>query len=178
MSQPNTNPITENESPSSASPFNVRKFADAEVEMGCINLISQLEMQASSAKSRSDHVEQAGENTDKLLSALLEFSDEFLVDDSHQRAMDAVEKASYASLAHKEVLSTRSWGFAIRNLLGKAAVSDESIKETYTLLGEALLAACVSVLREAVAIVGSESTAGRTVEQSIAIFVEELKANW
>ncbi len=178
MSQPNTNSTTEKESPSSASSSNVRTVANAEVEMGCINLISQLEMQISSAKSRSNHVEQAGENTDKLLSALLEFSDEFLVDESHQRAMDAVEKASYASLAHKEVLNTRSWGFAIRNLLGKAAMSDESIKETYLLLGDALLESCVSVLREAVAIVGSESDAGNTVEQSIAIFVEEFKANW
>lgn len=177
MSQPNTNSVTE-KTLLTTTASDTRLASQAEIEMGCINLISQLEMQVSSAKSRNDHVERAGENTDKLLSALLDFCDDFLVDESLARSMAAIEKASYASLAHKEVLDSRSWGFAIRNLFGTAATSDESVNQTYTLLGDALLEACVAVLREAVAAVGSESETGKTVEQSIAVFVEEFKANW
>ncbi len=155
-----------------------KDVSPAEFELGSINLISQLEIQIDSAKSRSNHVANASENTDRLLSVLLAFCDEFLAGEHFAQASQSIEKASFASLAHNEVLSTRSWGFALKSLFGSDVCNDESVRQTYDQLGEALLKACVAVLTQAVATVGSDSPTGKTIEQSTAIFVEEFKANW
>jgi hypothetical protein len=154
-------------------------ISQAELELGCINLISQLEIQVASAReAKGGHVENAAENTDRLLEVLFEFGEEFLNPERQKKACDAIQKASYASLAHKEVLNTRSWGFAIKNLLGKPACSDASVRQTYDNLGESLLAACVTVLQQAAASVGFESETGQMIEQSTAIFMEEFKTSW
>jgi hypothetical protein len=149
-----------------------------DLEFACVNLISQFENQVDSAKSRSNHVENAGENADKLLSALLNFCEENLSSESVENVMGQIEKASFASLAHKESLNSLGWGFAISNLFGKSVSSDETVRKTYTDLGNELLAACVAVLREAIAIVGTDCETGKSIEQSTAVFVEEFKANW
>ncbi|QEG21430.1 hypothetical protein [Mariniblastus fucicola] len=154
------------------------KVSSAELELGCINLISQLEMQIESARSGSGHVEKASVNTDKLLSVLLDFCDQYFDGDTAGVALESIEKASFASLAHREVLSSLGWGFAVRNLFGKSVCSDDRVRQTYDSLGNALLTACVSVLRQAVLAVGCDSAVGKTIEQSTAVFVEEFKANW
>ena len=150
----------------------------ADLELDCINLIAQLETQIESAKSGSGHVEKASENTDKILNALLHFSEEHFEGERFDRAVASIEKASYASLAHREVLNTRSWGFAIKNLLGKSADSDASVRQTYEKLGDATIETCVTVLREVALLVGPETDCGKTIEQSTAVFVEEFRANW
>ncbi len=164
--------------PTDAIASNGSNTRQPEIELGCINLISQLEMQIASARSRSSHVEKASDNTDRLLTVLLNFSDEFLTGEKFEKACQSIEKASFASLAHKEVLTTRSWAFALRSLFGSDACSDDSVRQTYDNLGEALLHACVSVLRQTVATVGYDSATGKMIEQSTAVFVEEFQANW
>lgn len=149
-----------------------------QLEFECVNLISQFENQIDSAKSRSNHVENAGANADKLLAALLDFCDKNFVDGAPTDVMALIEQASIKSLFHKDKLNGLGWGFAISNLFGKSVCSDDGVRETYEGLGEALLSACVGALRAAVATVGSESETGKSIEQSIAVFVEEFKANW
>lgn len=176
MNQSYTNIDSQN----TAQAASANDVSQAELELGCINLMSQLETQIASARGdgRGGHVENASENTDKLLSLLLVFCDDFLVGEKFDRACAAIEKASFASLSHKEVLNTRSWGFAIRNLFGTPACKDASVRGTYDALGESLLAACVTVFREAIAMVGFESEFAEIIEQSAAVFVEEFKSAW
>lgn len=150
----------------------------AELELDCINLISQLEMQISSARTGSEHVENASGNTDKLLSVLLDFSERNFDEATSVKVMKDIKKASFASLALKEVVASLGWGFAVRNLFGKKLCSDDQVRQTYEDLGDALLGACISVLRQAVVAVGFESETGKTIEQSTAVFVEEFKASW
>lgn len=155
------------------------KVSPEEMEFACVNLISQFENQIDSAKSRSSHVEDAGTNADKLLSVLLDFVENNLSGEASTKpCMQAIEKCSFASLAHKEGLNSLGWGFAISNLFGKSVCSDERVRQTYGELGDALLTTCVTVLRQAVATVGSESETAKSIEQSTAVFVEEFKANW
>lgn len=153
-----------------------RTASPAELELACINLISQLEMQIENAKTRSNHIEKAGDNADTILNVLLHCCEEYLSGDQFQSAIEAIEKASYASLAHREVLNTRPWGFAIKNLLGNAAANDPSVQQTYQQLGNALSVACNSVLNVFSELAGADC--GRTIQQSAAVFVEELNANW
>lgn len=154
------------------------KVSHGELELSCINLIAQLEIQVESARTRTGHVENASENTDRVLTQLLDFADAHLVGKRFEQSISAIEKASFASLAHKEVLSARSLGSKIRNLFGSNACADESVRQTYDKLGDSVLEACVEVLRQAVATLGAESSAGATIEQSTAVFMEEFKANW
>jgi len=175
MSQ--TNSIPNSDAQSTGLPVGA-KVSNAELELGCINLISQLEMQIDSAKSSSNHVENASSNTDKLLSVLLDFCEEYLDESATAGPMKQIQKAGFASLAHKEVLGSLGWGFAISNLFGKSAGTDERVQETYGKLGDDLLCACVAVLQQAVDAVGADSETGKTIEQSAAVFVEEFKANW
>jgi len=154
------------------------KISPDDLEFACVNLISQFENQIDSAKSRSNHVENAGVNADKLLAALLDFCESKLPEGASASVMPVIEKASFASLAHKEGLNSLGWGFAISNLFGKSVSSDPRVRQTYAGLGDALLTASVAVLREAVATVGFESETGKSIEQSTAVFVEEFKANW
>jgi hypothetical protein len=163
---------------SAEPPLATANVSHSDLELGCINLISQLEIQISSARRKSGHVEKASDNTDKLLTVLLDFCEEFLGEQVSARAMKDIEKASFASLAHKEVLGSLSWGFAIQSLFGKSACADERVRLTYEALGEALLGACVSVLRQAVTTVGFDTSIGKTIEQSTAVFVEEFRASW
>ncbi len=152
-----------------------------EFEIGCINLISQLETQVASARGdggRNGHVENASENTDKLLELLLNFCDEFLTGERFDNAFEEIKKAKYASMAHKEVLDTRSWGFALMNLFGAHACSDASVRQSYDNLGDALLGACSATLLQAIEAAGSDSEIGKTVEQSLVVFVEEFQASW
>jgi len=154
------------------------KVSPAELELNCINLISQLEMQIESARTGSEHVENASGNTDKLLSVLLDFCECNLDKESNAASLKNIEKASFASLALREVVGALGWGFAVRNLFGKKLCSDDEVRQTYESLGDALLCACVSVLKQAAEAVGPESAVGETIEQSTAVFVEEFKANW
>lgn len=150
----------------------------ADLELAAITLISQLEVQIQKAIDRGSHVEKASEIADKLLTLLLDFSERNLSEESANTALKDVEKASFSSLAHREVLNSLSWGFAISNLFGKSVCSDERVRQTYDRLGEDLLGACVSTLRQAVGAVGPESTQAETIEQSIAVFVEEFRTSW
>jgi len=124
-----------------------------------------LELQFEKTISRSDHVENASGTTDKILTQLLEFSDKHLPEESAARAMKEIQKASFAGLVHKEALDTLSWGFAISNLFGKSVSSDPRVSESYKNLGEALLTACVSVLKEAATAAGTDSQQAETIEQ-------------
>ena len=152
--------------------------SNAELELGCINLISQLEMQVDSARSSNNHIENAGANTDKLLTVLLDFCEEYLDESVTDGPVKQIQKASFSSLAHKEVLGSLGCDFAISNLFGKSAGTDARVKETYTKLGDDLLRACVAVLQQAVVAVGADSPTGKIIEQSTAVFVEEFKASW
>lgn len=154
------------------------KVSNEELELDCINLISQLEMQISSARTGREHVEKASGNTDKLLSALLDFCERNFDEAAAAVPLQNIKKASFSSLALKEVVASLSWGFAVRNLFGKKLCSDVQVRQTYEELGDSLLCACVSVLRQAVIAVGSESEVGKTIEQSTAVFVEEFKTSW
>jgi len=154
------------------------KISPDDLEFACVNLISQFENQIDSAKSRSNHVENAGVNADKLLAVLLDFCDNNLPEGAPESVMNEIKKASFASLAHKEGLNSLGWGFAISNLFGKSVSSDPKVRQTYKDLGDVLLSASVAALREAVATVGFDSETGKSIEQSTAVFVEEFKANW
>lgn len=150
----------------------------AQLELAAISLISQLELQFEKSFGRSDHVENASGNSDKILTQLLDFSDKHLSEESAAKALQQIKKASFAGLIHKEALDTLSWGFAISNLFGKSVNSDARVSESYKNLGDALLTACVSVLREAVAAAGTGSQQAETIEQSTAVLVEEFKSSW
>ena len=157
------------------------KVSQAELELSCINLISQLELQVESARSgnsRGRHVENAPGNTDKLLSVLLDFCDNNFDKASADASVKSIQKASIDSLALREVLGSLGWGFAVSNLFGKSVVSDVRVRQSYESLGESLLTACVSVLKQAVTTVGPDSPAAEMIQQSTAVFVEEFKANW
>jgi len=154
------------------------KVSQSELELSCINLISQLEMQIASARTGSGHVENAPANTDKLLSVLLDFCDMNLDKASAESALKDIHKASLSSLELKEVLASLGWGFAFSHLFGKSVTTDVRVRQTYAALGDSLLCACVSVLKKAVETVGTESPAAEMIEQSTAVFVSEFKANW
>ncbi len=173
MNQPNQMQSYQTENQSASSLVHRQ-----ELELAAISLISQLELQIQRAFERGSHVESASENADKLLTVLLDFSDAHLSDGAAALTLKEIEKASFSSLAHREMLNSLSWGFAISNLFGKSASSDERVRQTYNGLGEALLCACVSTLRQTVQEVGTDSPQAQTIEQSIAVFVEEFRANW
>ena len=155
------------------------QLSSSELELGCINLISQLEIQIASAKeSRTDHIENAGENGEKLLTVLLDFCTQYIGEAEAAQPLQEIERASFASLALKQAIGSLGWGFAISNLFGKSVCSDEKVRESYDALGQSLLTACVSVLRQAILAVGPDSEIGQTIEQSTAVFAEEFNANW
>lgn len=173
----NTNSI-ESTSCDSTNALASKTAATAELDLACVNLISQLEMQIESARNRSNHIEKACENADEVLNLLLQFCEDHLTGDRFENAIKSIENASYASLAHKEVLDTRSWGFAIKSLLGNAAANDPSVLQTYQNLGKAVSVACVSVLNQFADLAGVGSDRAKTIQQSAAVFVDELNANW
>ena len=177
MSQINPE-MQSSDSPASQS-VATANFHQAELEIASLGLISQLEMHVEKmGTNRNSKVESASESSNKLLTLLLDFSDSNLSEDAAAKSLKAIETASFASLAHKEAIDTLSWGFAISNLFGKSICSDEGVRTSYERLGEAVLTACVAVLRQVVAVVGFDSTHAETIEQSTAIFVEEFRANW
>ena len=151
----------------------------AELEIAALGLISELEVRVEKISSNSNSkVEGATETSNKMLTLLLDFADKHLPEDAAAKSLKAIETASFASLAHKEAIDTLSWGFAISNLFGKSICSDERVCTSYTRLGEDVLAACVTVLRQVVAAVGFDSTHAETIEQTTAILVEEYRASW
>ena len=150
-----------------------------QLELKTLGLISELEMQLEKvSSSRNTQVEGASEYSNKLLTLLLDFTDENFPDGEGAASMKSIEVASFASLAHKEAIDTLSWGFAISNLFGKSICSDERVCKSYDKLGDAVLTACVTVLRQAVTAVGFDSSHAETIEQSSAIFVEQFRASW
>lgn len=173
MSQINTE--IQNQEPSQF----VTGYHRAELELATLGLISELEMLLEKLpSSRNAKVEGASECSNKLLTLLLDFIDANFPAGKAAESMKAIEIASFASLAHKEAIDTLSWGFAISNLFGKSICSDERVCESYRNLGESVLEACVTVLRQAVATLGFDSSYAENIEQSSSSFVEQFRARW
>ena len=150
-----------------------------DVEQGCIDLIAKMEASVSAARESTTgvHLEQSAENCDKLLNSLLDFSEEFLQGAEAEEVKAAILSAAYAKSAHKEVLDNRPWTSAIKGLFG-GADKDENVLETHRQLKKTLMDACAITLQKAIVAIGTESDAGKMIDQSAAVLISEFTQHW
>lgn len=156
-----------------------RTIDQGALEVACVDLICQLESLIAAAKEsgREEHMDSAAATAKKMLTRLLEFSDRFFQGEEADQTRDEISKALHQSATYQEILSSRSWGSAIKRAFMGAEDSEE-IKSTYEALGLALIRACATVLYHAIVLVGFDSPLGKQIDQSTVVFVRELKESW
>ena len=157
----------------------VRTVDQAELEMACIDLICHLESSIASAKElgREEHMKDAANTANKILSRLLSFSDQFFNGDEAEQTREEIVKALDESATYTAVQKSRSWTSALKRTFG-GAEDDDNIKRAYESLGLGLIRACATVLYHAIVVVGFESPLGKQIDQSTVVFVRELKESW
>lgn len=179
MSQ--ANPPLPSDPQATASPAvgTSRTINQSDLEIACVDLICQLESLIAVAKEsgREEHMDGAAATAKKMLTHLLEFSDRFFQGEEAQQTRDEISKALHQSATYQEVLSSRSWGSAIKRTFFGSEDSEE-VKATYEKLGLALIRACATVLYHAIVLVGFDSPLGKQIDQSTVVFVRELKESW
>ncbi len=156
-----------------------RSVDQAELEIACVDLICHLESLIATAKEvgREEHMKDASNTANRILSKLLSFSDQFFNGEEAEQTREEIVKALDESSAYTAVQKTRSWGSALKRTFG-GAEDNENIKRTYESLGLALIRACATVLYHAIVVVGFESPLGKQIDQSTVVFVRELKESW
>lgn len=150
-----------------------------DLEQGCIDLIAKMEASVSAARESTTgtHLEESAENGDKLLNSLLDFSEEFLQESEAEEVKAAILTAAYAKSAHKEMLDNRPWTSAIKGMFG-GSEKDENVLGTHRQLKKTLMDACAITLQKAIAGVGTESEAGKMIDQSAAELMSEFTQHW
>ncbi len=178
MNQNNTEPASIK--PAQTGNHGARATSDAELELGCVDLLSQIEVLIASARGDRNgrHVENAETRCLKLLEILLDFSEAHLTGDYFNASCEAIERAQFATVAHKQVLENLGWGAALKHLLGADILSMKGVSESYQKLGTVLLNTCLTVLEQASKSAGEDSQVATMINQSAAIVVEEFNSSW
>lgn len=149
------------------------------LERACVDLICKLDNMLVKAKemSKVDFVDESATVARNMLELLQEFSDEFLVGRVADQAQQEISRAMTVSHTYDEVLKTRPLKNALLRTFWKAEEIQE-IQAARSQLGQSLIRSCAATLYHGIMLVGFDTEAGKQIDQSTVVFVNELKKSW
>ncbi len=150
-----------------------------ELELSCIDLIRKLENLFASAKEKAsdDFIDDSADTGRKMLRKLAEFNQTYLTGSAAEQANEEVQRAMAYSHAYDEVLKSRPLTKSIVRAFWNVKESDD-ILASHQKLGEALTRGCAATFYHAVLLAGLDTELGKQIDQSTAVFVNELQQTW
>lgn len=149
------------------------------LEVSCVNLICKLENVLAKAmeQPKDDFVDESAAIGRSMIEALAIFCGDFLSGESAEQIHAELERALTLTVAYQGVLKARPLTNALLRTFWHIEEKKE-IKEAHAKLGEALVRACAATLYQAVMLIGMETAFGKEIDQSTAVYVNELQQFW
>ncbi len=148
-------------------------------DFACIDLLCNLEflMADFRVKPMGERFEIALKTADQILLKLLDFCVEHFESRQIETIHDQIRRTLQCFKNHRESLKNQSWGFALRSLVSSNA-TDPATVVSYDKLGKSVVHTCGMVFTEMLELVRIDSDVRSQIDQSSAVFLNELKCVW
>jgi len=149
------------------------------LESSCVDLICQLEaMLIQVADHRqAGHLSDCVEIANKMLVALLDFTEAHLTGKPLDVVYERVAEAYELTQKYDETISSFSWS-AVRRVIGRTSASEVDVLQAHADVGEAIAIVSVASLGESIGLFDDKNGTANQMHQSLKCFIDELRKVW